>query len=50
MKSEFPSVPDLMIPFTDVRDVSKAHVAAMTKGVSGDFCNKDSKREIHVFY
>ncbi|XP_065840426.1 uncharacterized protein [Oscarella lobularis] len=36
MKSEFPSVPDLMIPFTDVRDVSKAHVAAMTKGVSGE--------------
>ncbi|XP_065840889.1 uncharacterized protein [Oscarella lobularis] len=29
------SVPDIMVPFVDVRDVSKAHVAAMTKGVSG---------------
>ncbi|XP_065840423.1 uncharacterized protein [Oscarella lobularis] len=29
------SVPDIMVPFVDVRDVSKAHVAAMTKGISG---------------
>ena len=37
------SVPDIMVPFVDVRDVSKAHVAAMTKGVSG--CSHQKSRQ-----
>ncbi|XP_065840425.1 uncharacterized protein [Oscarella lobularis] len=35
LKRQVPSVPDIGIPFVDVRDVAKAHVAAMTRGTPG---------------
>ena len=50
LKRQVPSVPDIGIPFVDVRDVAKAHVAAMTRGTPGFYNHTPISKSCELFF